>query len=144
MVEVDINNISAAGAVHAAAWQASHRSFCAPDFVAAHTPERQTGYLREKMEKGSRFYLLLVEKPVALVSVTGSLIEDLYVLPERQRMGYGTKLLRHAIKQCDGTPTLWILENNTGAARLYERMGFAPTGGRTDGGKLAELEYKLT
>lgn len=144
IVEVDINNISAAGSVHAAAWQASHRSFCAPDFVASHTPERQTGYLREKMEKGSRFYLLLAEKPVALVSVTGSLIEDLYVLPERQRMGYGTKLLRHAIKQCDGTPTLWILENNTGAARLYERMGFAPTGGRMDGGKLAELEYKLT
>lgn len=144
IVPVDEENLAAAGAVHAAAWQASHRSFCAPDFVAARTPERQTGYLRDKLEKGSHLYLLLADKPVGVVSVTGSLIEDLYVLPERQNRGCGTKLLRYAIEHCDGTPTLWILENNTGAARLYERLGFAPTGKRMDGGRLAELEYKLT
>ena len=38
-----------AAVVHAISWQDSHRAFCAPEFVAAHTPERQYGYLREKM-----------------------------------------------------------------------------------------------
>jgi len=145
ILSVDINNISAAGAIHAAAWQASHRSFCAPDFVSAHTPERQTAYLRKKLERGSRLWLLAADRPLAVVSVTGSLIEDLYVLPERQNRGFGTRLLRHAIAQCDGTPTLWILENNADAARLYERMGFAPTGNRKHiSDKLDEIEYQFT
>ncbi|MBR3560518.1 MAG: GNAT family N-acetyltransferase [Oscillospiraceae bacterium] len=144
IIAVNADNISVAGAIHAAAWQASHRSFCTQEFLASHTPERQTGYLREKLLRGSRIFLLLDGSPVALVSVTGSLIEDLYVLPDCQNRGFGTKLLRHAIQQCDDTPTLWILENNTGAARLYERMGFVPTGQRHSFGQLDEIEYQLT
>ena len=38
-------------------------------------------------------------------------------------------LLDFAVKKCAGTPTLWILNNNDGARRLYERYGFRPTGG---------------
>ena len=122
-------NIRAAATVHSRAWQSSH-GFCAPDFVAAHTPERQEAYLREKLRAGSRVYLLSEEEPVGLVSVTGSLIADLYILPERQNQGRGTALLRYAVARCEGTPTLWILETNHGAERLYRREGFKPTGKR--------------
>ena len=97
------------------------------------------------MEDGSRVFILWEDGPVGIVSVTGSLIEDLYVLPDRQNQGYGTKLLLFAIGQCTGTPTLWILENNTGAERLYRRMGFQATGKRnniTNG--LDEIEFALT
>lgn len=145
IVPVDQSNLKEAATVHSLAWQESHRSFCTPEFVNLHTPERQEGYLRSKMETGSKVYLLLEDKPVALVSVTGSLIEDLYVLPEKQNQGYGTKLLLFAIEKCTGTPTLWILENNLGAKRLYERMGFSVTGKRnniTDGLDEIELELK--
>ena len=58
-------NIRAAATVHSRAWQSSH-GFCAPDFVAAHTPERQEAYLREKQRAGSRVYLLSEEEPVGL------------------------------------------------------------------------------
>ena len=68
------------------------------------------------------------DEPVGVVSVTGSLIEDLYILPEKQNMGCGTRLLQFAIEQCSGTPTLWILENNIGSKRLYHRFGFKETG----------------
>lgn len=129
IVDVGEKDVTRAGEIHARSWQESHRAFCAPEFVAMHTPERQARYLREKMEKGSRVYMLLADgAPMGVVSVTGSLIEDLYVLPEGQNRGYGTALLRHAIAQCAGTPTLWILENNHRAARLYRRMGFCETG----------------
>ena len=130
IVPVDRTNLSYAAAVHAAAWRESHRVFCTPEFVEQHTTERQAAYLQRKLDAKSRLYLLIEEKPVGVVSVTKNLIEDLYVLPEEQGKGYGTKLLRFAIGICPGTPTLWILENNTRARKLYERLGFAETENR--------------
>ena len=141
---VDESGLPAAGLIHSVSWQESHRAFCTPEFVGKHTPERQTEYLRNKMKNGSRVFMLLGGEPAGIVSVTGNLIEDLYVLPERQNRGYGTLLLRWAIKQCEGTPTLWILENNQRAACLYRREGFTETGRRhviTDG--LDEVEFML-
>lgn len=96
------------------------------------------------MNNGSRFYMLVEDEPTGIVSVTGSLIEDLYVLPNKQNKGYGTELLQFAIKKCTDIPTLWILENNANAGRLYRRMGFKETGrinAVTDG--LNELELSL-
>ena len=88
---------------------------------------------------------MLVEKePIGIVSITESLIEDLYVLPDKQNMGSGTKLLQYAITQCKGVPTLWILENNTNAKRLYLRLGFRETGRRNPiTSKLDEIELAL-
>lgn len=143
IVPVDSSGVDEASRVHALSWQDSHRAFCTPDFTALHTPERQARYLAQKMAAGSRLYLLRLDgTTVGVVSVTGSLIEDLYILPEYQNRGLGTALLRYAIDRCDGVPTLWILENNAGAERLYRREGFTPTGRRSaiaDG--LNEIEF---
>lgn len=144
IIPVDEVNLPEAGRIHSVSWQESHRAFCAPEFTALHTPERQQAYLKEKLDSGSRIFMLADDEPVGIVSVTGSLIEDLYVLPEYQRRGYGTALLHYAIRQCESIPVLWILENNPGAARLYRREGFRETGRRnriTDG--LDEIEFSL-
>jgi len=88
--------------------------------------------------------MLVEDKPVGIVSVKGNLIEDLYILPDKQNMGYGTKLLQFAVDQCIGKPTLWILENNTNAKRFYLKLGFQETGRIktvTDG--LDEIELSL-
>ena len=133
-----------AAEVHAVSWQDSHRSFCPPGFVAAHTPERQYRYLAEKAASGSRIFLLLREgeNPIGVVTVTGDLIADLYILPEERNKGYGTVLLQYAMGQCAGSPTLWILENNAGAERLYRRNGFRPTGRVLEHpGGLSEREF---
>ncbi|MBQ6961607.1 MAG: GNAT family N-acetyltransferase [Clostridia bacterium] len=144
IVIVDESNLPEAAAIHSVSWQDSHRSFCSPDFIALHTPEHQREYLRGKMDKGSKVYMLVKNRPVGVVSVTGSLIEDLYILPEMQNKGYGTELLKFAVSLCPDVPTLWILENNESAARLYRRMGFKETGNVnaiTD--RLAEIEFSL-
>ena len=144
IILVDKTNILQAALIHSIAWQESHRAFCAPDFIEKHTPERQREYLRSKMSDGTRVFMLVDEKPVGIVSITGNLIEDLYVLPDMQNRGYGTELLRFAIGLCTAIPVLWILENNAGARRLYHRMGFRETGRRhsiTDG--LDEIELAL-
>ena len=142
---VDEHYLDAAAEVHAVSWRASHAEFCAPAFVAAHTAERQRAYLRKKMDGGSRFFLLCAPEPLGIVSVTGCLIEYLYVLPDWQGRGYGTALLRYAIEKCVDSPVLWVLENNRRAIRLYERMGFRPTGRvNRENGPLSEIEYTLT
>lgn len=128
IVKVDETNIFQAATVHSVSWQDSHRSFCSPDFIKLHAPEHQQEYLKVKRNSGSEFYMHVQEKPIGIVSVTGSLIEDLYILPNEQNKGYGTKLLQFAIGKCKDTPTLWILENNVNAERLYRRMGFKETG----------------
>ena len=144
IMPVDRSSLPEAARIHSVSWQESHRSFCTPDFIALHTPEHQQAYLQEKLDGGSRIFMLADEEPVGIVSVTGSLIEDLYILPEYQHRGYGTALLHYAIRQCENIPVLWILENNTGAAKLYRREGFRETGRRSfiaDG--LDEIEFSL-
>ena len=144
IVTVDQSNLSEAAAIHSASWQESHRSFCSPEFIALHNPQHQKAYLQGKMDNGSKLFMMIADKPVGVVSVTGNLIEDLYILPDYQHQGFGTRLLRFAMEQCDGVPTLWILENNKGAEKLYRREGFRETGRKnaiTD--KLDEIEFSL-
>ena len=145
-VPVSEENVALAAEVHSVSWRESHKSFCSEVFVAQHTSERQERYLRGEMTEGKRIWLLEDEGgAVGLVSVHGSLIENLYVAPEKQNQGYGTMLLHFAIDQCEETPMLWILDNNHGARRLYERNGFALTGRSkrlTD--TLNEIEMKMT
>ncbi len=144
IISVDKENLSQAASIHSISWKESHRSFCTPDFVAMHTPKRQREYIQSKMDNGSKFYMLVEEKPVGIVSVKENLIEDLYVLPDEQNRGYGTRLLVFAAGQCTGRPALWILENNINAKRLYMRMGFRETGRRNAiTGVLDELELAL-
>ena len=144
IIPVDETNLFQAAVIHSISWKESHRAFCAPDFIEMHTAERQQEYLRNKINHGTKLYMLVDEKPAGIVSVTDSLIEDLYVLPDMQNKGCGTKLLRYAVSQCKDTPTLRILENNIKAKRLYLRMGFSETGKRHSiKNGLDEIEFAL-
>ena len=104
IITVDRTNLLQAAMIHSISWKESHRFVCVPDFVEMHTPERQQKYMQNKMNCGSKFYMLVEDIPVGVISVRESLIEDLYILPDKQKMGYGTKLLRYAIEQCTGIP----------------------------------------
>ena len=130
ITKVDEANITDAGRIHSESWKESHRGFCSAEFVERHTPAAQADYLHREMNTGKTFYMLIDNYPVGIVSVYGSLIENLYVLPSEQRKGYGSQLLDYAIRHCSGTPCLWILNNNVGAYRLYSKNGFQETGRR--------------
>lgn len=133
-----------AAVIHSESWKESHRDICTPEFLAIHTPERQKRYLEAEIAKGAQLYMLIDEKPVGIVSIRGSLIENLYVLPGEQNKGYGTQLLAFAVGKCTEPPTLWILRTNDGAKRLYERNGFRPTGKTVEHtGGVDELELRL-
>ncbi|MBP5451097.1 MAG: GNAT family N-acetyltransferase [Treponema sp.] len=145
IIQVDENNINEAARIHSISWQDSHRSFCEKEFVELHSIEHQRKYLLDKLNDAYEIFMLLDGEPVGIVSVKENLIEDLYVLPQMQNKGYGTELLKYACQKCIGKPTLWILENNVNAARLYKRFGFTETGRRqaiTE--NLDEIEFELS
>ena len=143
IIEVNESNVEEAATIHSISWQKSHKAFCRSDFVALHTVERQKKYILDKMAAGSKFFMLVQKTGVGIVSVNKNIIEDLYILPVMQNKGFGSELLRFACAKCDGKPTLWILENNVNAARLYSRLGFKATGKRNFiAEKLDEIEFE--
>lgn len=121
------NNIHQAAYIHAESWKESHKSFVSRQALAKRTVERQTEYLRQQMNEGKEIYMLTDGIPVGIVSIKDSFIENLYVLPEKQRQGYGSILLKHAIRKCSGTTMLTVLNNNT-AIEMYRKFGFKETG----------------
>ena len=145
ITNVDESNIADAGRIHSESWKESHGSFCSAEFVEKHTPAAQADFLRQEMNTGKTIYMLIDNYPVGIVSVYGSLIENLYVLPSEQRKGYGSQLLHYAIQQCTGIPCLWILNNNEGAYRLYAMNGFKETGNKKQlNDTLYEMELSLS
>ena len=79
IIPVDETNLLQAANIHSISWKESHRNFCSLDFIEMHSTDRQRKYLINKMNNGSRFYMLVDEEPAGIVSVTNNLIEDLYV-----------------------------------------------------------------
>lgn len=124
--KVTTENIHLAAFVHAESWKASH-GFLPKEAVAKRTIERQTEYLRQQMSEGKEIYMLTGDIPVGIVSIKDSFIENLYVLPEKQRQGYGSKLLSFAISKCTDVPVLTVLSNNS-AIEMYRKFGFKETG----------------
>ena len=100
IVEVTEDNIFEAAKIHSESWKESHKAFCSKEFVEKHNIERQLEYLRNEINNGKDVYMLIDNIPVGIVSVKDSLIENLYILPEEQGKGYGTELLKFAIKNC--------------------------------------------
>ncbi len=128
IVPINEENVHIAGRIYSASWKKSHRAVCTAEFVAKHTPQAQTEQLRREMEAGKEVFMLVDDEPVGIVAVGENLIEKLYVHPRKQNRGYGSRLLHYAMKKCPGAPTLWVLNTNSGAQRLYERNGFSETG----------------
>ena len=143
IIKVTEENLKDAARIHSLSWRESHKDFCTPEFVALHDVAHQMEYLRNEITAGKEIYMLITDIPVGIVSIKDSLIENLYVLPDQQKKGYGTELLTFAIEKCTAVPSLWILSNNLAAKKLYKKHGFILTGKEkhlTD--TLSELEME--
>ena len=124
---VTSKNIDFAAYIHAESWKESHKSFVSRQALEKRTVERQAEYLRRQIKDGKKVYMLTDDIPVGVVSIKDNLIENLYVLPERFRKGYGSKLLNFAISKCTDDPMLTVLNNNS-AIEMYRKFGFKETG----------------
>ena len=57
----------------------------------------------------------------------GMELDDLYIFPEYRCRGFGTAAVTRCIAQTDRPIELYVFTQNTGALRLYRRMGFEIT-----------------
>lgn len=69
---------------------------------------------------------------VGLLVLEKDWIDQLYVLPEWQAQGVGSKLLGHAKRLRPDGLQLWTFASNAPARRFYEDRGFV-SGEETDG-----------
>ena len=96
--------------------------------------EKVLAWVRRKLEKKLTEYraVLMNDQKVGYFrlceSDDGMLeIDDLYVLAPYQGRGVGSEIVRHCIEAAEqaGKPLmLYVFTKNTGAVRLYEKMGF--------------------
>ena len=62
------------------------------------------------------------------INIEGNRIAELYVDSFFENQGIGSRLLSFAVAK--GCNTLWALDKNTNAQRLYSKHGFVKTGER--------------
>ena len=54
-------------------------------------------------------------------------LDDLYILPQFQNRGIGTATLQKCLRESEKPVYFYVFTRNTGAVRLYERLGFRVT-----------------
>lgn len=121
IIPVTENNFEQAVDVYTASWGASHIDICTPAFLRSRD---YAGYLRKRMD-GLR--LIVDEIPVGVFYLLDGEFGDLYIHPQHMGKGYGTAAIQFAKEKCTSLH-LTVLSTNTGAVRLYERMGFRFSG----------------
>jgi GNAT superfamily N-acetyltransferase len=104
-----------------------------------HTPDEDRAFFIDRVV-GSRSHDVTVAmavmscraEMVGFCAVHAGWIEHLYVTPAWQGGGIGSALLARAMAENPGGLSLWVFEQNEGAAALYTRAGFLVVE-RTDG-----------
>ena len=88
-------------------------------------------WVREKIESNLLTYTrIMAEGQTAgyfhlFINEDGRLeLDDFYVLEPFRGQGIGTEVLKEILANAEEEIMLYVFERNTGAVRLYERMGF--------------------
>lgn len=161
------DDVPAVSAIRVSGWQTAYAGIVPRSYLDAMTVEadvrRRRRYFDEAM--GDRADLVAVDTDGRVVGWaclgrsrdagtgpdTGEL-HALYVQPSLTGTGIGRTLLEAAHARADAvglTPVvLWVLADNTGARRFYERAGYAVDGAVQsddyDGVSVPEVRYRRT
>ena len=94
-----------------------------------HPVAEQRAYLLDVVVPANRIVLALDrQRVVAFVAASDERLDLLYVDPDCQRRGIGSRLLRWAKEQSTGRLSLFTFERNSRARRFYESRGFRVVG----------------
>ena len=81
--------------------------------------------------------------PVGMLVLDGDLLADLYVAPEAQGSGVGTRLLDHAKARRPGGLTLFVFTSNRPARAFSRRHGFEVVGGSSGANEEGAPDLRL-
>ena len=99
-----------------------------PSLPELHTPDDDLRFLREIVVPGAEVWVAEDDGEVVGFTAFGTrdgvdFMEHLYVAPERQARGIGTRLMNRAKARRPEGFRLWVFQANAGARRFYERHG---------------------
>lgn len=101
--------------------------------AAVHTEEQVAGWFAEVLlPDGETWVALEGERIVAVLTLDGDDLDQLYVDPHRAGQGIGSALVELAKELRPGGLALWTFQTNTRAQEFYRRHGFTEVR-RTDG-----------
>jgi ribosomal protein S18 acetylase RimI-like enzyme len=150
--------------VHVAAWKSAYRGLL-PNHVLDNlsVEDVEKRWQTRLTEAWGQFLVLEQGNRIAGFASCGSSRDEdddprqvgevyvIYVAPAEWRKGYGTALLREAIKLLRGQGfsqvILWVLHNNQQAKKFYEAAGFVADGTsqvktRADGTEMQIVRYR--
>lgn len=147
IVEMNDKNITEAAECYVSSWKSAHCDYFAEDYLSAFNVEKTTNILK-KDDAAERITYIAYDKNnvVGFVTIDKERFEmtHLYVRPDKQRQGIGTKLMEFAIKQMTSINRVYatVLSVNVPALAFFEKYAFDFTGEqRTLKNGILELRY---
>lgn len=147
IVEMNEKNILDAAECYYNSWLSSHSESFPEDALSLYNVDRILNILK-KDNTSERITFLAYDKNTVNGLVTidkdRSEIAHLFIAPEKQRQGLGTKLLEFGIKQMTSISRVYttVLSCNAVGLEFFEKYGFEFTGEqRTLKNGMLELKY---
>lgn len=109
-----------------------------PSLAGLHTQDEDRAYFQDRVFAECELWGAVHDALIGFVAFREGWIDQLYVLPQRQRQGAGSALLTVA-KATFPSLSLWTFQRNTPAKRFYETHDFVAVE-ETDGGGNDERE----
>ena len=130
-----------------ASWKSSHAQFFPEEQINAYTAER-VAHILKKDDSPDKITFIAFDKNTVIGVVTIDKIKcemsNIYVAPDRQRHGIGTKLMEFAVKQMTSINRVYVtvLSVNEVGLSFFEKHTFEFTGEqRTLKNGMLELKY---
>ena len=131
---LELADMDAAARVHRAAFD-----HAMPWLIGLHTPDEDLWFYRERVFTTALLWGAFDGETMAgLIAFNDDWVEQLYVLPEAQGYGIGSKLLDVAKRAADRLQ-LWTFQRNVPAQHFYQARGFVLVE-QTDGSRNEERE----
>lgn len=147
IVEMNDKNITEAAECYVSSWKSAHSDYFTEDYLSAFNVEKTTNILK-KDDAADRITYIAYDKNnvVGFVTIDKERFEmtHLYVRPDKQRQGIGTKLMEFAVKQMTSINRVYatVLSVNRPALAFFEKYAFDFTGEqRTLKNGILELRY---
>ncbi|MDD5017345.1 MAG: GNAT family N-acetyltransferase [Eubacteriales bacterium] len=156
----DINDAKTLGGILAQSWRVAYQDIVPGEILDRFNAKYRQKCFEAQLIAGEEDYAVVLSdgQEAGFICIGACRDDDMdeecgeiwgmYLLPEYWRQGIGTALMRWGMdelkKRGYTKAVLWVLEENTGARRFYEKCGFACDGTAKSieiGKKLIECRY---
>lgn len=150
--EANIDDAETVGYVHYTAWKQAYKDMFSTEYLEADTPANRAQEFRVSLQSKDIHYFVIagIDSIIGIMKVVVSEsdsceLASIYILNEHRKKGYGGQAISYIENLYSNKNIfLWVLENNIGAIRFYERNGFQATGKTrviNRGSEFLQLQY---